>query len=311
MKSAVVIGRSGQVGKGLVDHLSREGYQVIATSSKGEPYQLDLGHKESIDQCLQKIRRELPEGKVSVFLAGALTHVDLCEEKPDFCRQMNALGPIQVAEICKKYDWALTFYSSEYVFGAAEHRGEAAGPYSEEDPPEPCCEYGKAKLEAEIGILNVLPSAQIIRTVMVYSWDPKGMNFFMQYLRHLENFSKNSSEVFRIPEDQISTPTYGPALSAASVDLAKTERSGVFNLVGPDLVSRKELVYQVAESCGFSKDQVEKAFQFVKTKDLQQKAKRPLRAGLKTEKADALGIRLPSLAKAFQDIQRRRLENSI
>lgn len=311
MKSAVVIGRSGQVGRGLVDYLSRSGFHVFATSSKSGPNLLDLGNSSSINQCLQSIRGELPKGQVRVFLAGALTHVDLCEEKPDLCRQMNALGPIRVAEICKKFDWELSFYSSEYVFGAAEYRGEAAGPYSEEDSPEPCCEYGKAKLEAELGILNILPSAQIIRTVMVFSWDPKGMNFFMQYLRHLENFSKNSSAVFRIPEDQISTPTYGPALSAASVDLARAGKAGVFNLVGPDLVSRKELVYRVAESCGFSEELVEKAFQFVKTKDLQQKAKRPLRAGLKTYKADALGIRLPSLQKAFEEIQKRRLENFV
>lgn len=311
MKTAIVIGKSGQVGRGLVDYLPKRGYSVFVTSSKPSSYQLDLSDNLSIDRCMEQIRKEVSGGSVRVFLAGALTHVDLCEEKPDLCRQMNAIGPIRVAENCKKFGWDLSFYSSEYVFGAAEYRGEFWGPYSEADKPEPCCEYGKAKLEAEIGIQQILPSAQIIRTVMVFSWDPKGMNFFMQYFRHLESFSEKNSTPFRIPEDQISTPAYGPALSAASVDLAERGAGGIYNLVGPDLVSRKDLVFRVATSCGYSKEQVEKAFRFVKTKDLGQKAKRPLKAGLTTQKADQLEIRLPSLKEAFQEIQGLRLKDSL
>ncbi len=303
MKTAVVIGKSGQVGRGLIQHLAQEGCNVLSTSSKAGGIYLNLADPKSIDSAFAELQRAIKGGPPRVYLAGALTHVDLCEEKPDLCRQMNALGPIQIAQICQRLGWDLTFYSSEYVFGAAEYRGEKGGPFSEDEIPDPCCEYGRAKLEAERGILATLPGALVLRTVMVFSWDPTGMNFYMQYVRHLTNLQAGKKSIFRIPEDQVSTPAYGPALSRASIELTKKNLSGIFNLVGPDMLSRKELVYQVAESAGFDRSLVEEGFQFVKTAELQQKAKRPLTAGLTTEKAKKMGISLPSLKDAFGEIQ--------
>lgn len=311
MKTSIVIGKSGQVGRGLVHHLEREGHAVFSTSSKPGGIFLDLADAKSIDSAFVELQKVVMGDAPRVYLAGALTHVDLCEEKPDLCRQMNALGPIQVAELCKRFGWDLTFYSSEYVFGAAEYRGEKGGPFTEEDSPDPCCEYGRAKLEAERGILSILPEALVLRTVMVFSWDPTGMNFYMQYIRHLQNLQAGKKSTFRIPEDQISTPAYGPALSRASIELTKQKAKGIFNVVGPDMLSRKDLVFRVAESGNFSRSLVEEGFDFVKTADLRQKAQRPLTAGLTTEKAKKLGVTLPSLQDAFKEIQALRLKQPL
>jgi dTDP-4-dehydrorhamnose reductase len=135
---------------------------------------------------------------------------------------------------------------------------------------------------------------------MVYSWDPKGMNFLMQYLRQLEN----PQSPFRIPKDQISTPTYGPALAEAVVSLRDQGIGGTFHLTGPDLLSRQALVEKVAAAFGFSEARLQAAFQFVKTSELGQAARRPLTAGLKTDKARAAGLHLDSLDEAFAKIKR-------
>jgi dTDP-4-dehydrorhamnose reductase len=302
---AIVIGRSGKVGGGLESQLLKENFSVHATSSKegNSSTFLDLSKPESIDAAFEKLALKVKSARAHVFLAGAMTHVDQCEENVEICRKINTTGPIQVAEKCKNFGWELTYFSSEYVFGGAEYRGGKKGPFSELDQPDPTCEYGRAKLEAEKAILNQLSTALILRTTMVFSWEPKGMNFLMQYLRHLKNASAGEQKKFKIPKDQISTPTYGPALSKAAIDLAKMREKGIYNLVGPDLLSRKELVETVAEFFGFSPEIVKRSFDFVNTSDLGQVAKRPLTAGLSMDKARSKGIQLPSLKEAFTLIE--------
>ncbi len=303
--AAIVIGRSGQVGRGIEKQLRSEGYSVFTTSSKGVENSifLDLADSSSIKVAFEKLKKLITNSKVKVFLVGAMTHVDQCEEKKELCRKMNVLGPKQVATECKNLNWDLIFVSSEYVFGGAEYHGGKGGPFSELDQPEPTCEYGRAKLDAELAILDILSCALILRTTMVYSWEPRGMNFLMQYLRHLHSSSKGERKKFKIPKDQISTPTFGPALSKAAIELAKMQENGIYNLVGPDLLSRKELVEKVGEFFGYSPELVNNSFEFVKTAELGQMAKRPLTAGLTMDKANAKGISIPSLDQAFAQIK--------
>jgi len=296
---AIVIGSSGQVSRAL--RLALSGKEVIFTSSSGEgsSLKLDLGDAESIREAFLHISRRMGSEAVEVFLAGAMTHVDNCEREQDKCKRVNSDGPIQVARECKALGFGLTYFSTEYIFGGAEYEGGPVGPFSETDSPYPTSFYGQCKLEAEEGIREIFgEDALIIRTTMVYSFDPSGMNFLMQYLRQLENGEKP----FRIPIDQISTPTYAPALAEATVALREKSVGGIFNLVGPDLLSRRELVEKVAAAFGFSPADVNAKFQFVKTSDLGQAARRPLTAGLRIDKARTFKLRLDSLDEAFAEV---------
>jgi len=300
-KRALIIGSSGQVSRALGEELS--GREVIFTSSKGGEVEMDLGDPSSIERGFAAVDARWGSGPAEVFLAGAMTHVDKCELEKERCIRVNRDGPALVASAAKARGYGLTYFSTEYVFGGAEYEGGEVGPFSEEATPHPTSVYGRSKLEAEQAVVREYGSrALIARTTMVFSWDPKGMNFLMQYLRQLEAAAVGNAGTFRVPVDQISTPTYAPALAQAVVELRDQGIGGIFNLVGSDLLSREELVGKVAQRFGFGPELVAKAFQFVKTADLGQAAVRPLTAGLTSEKALAAGVRVDSLEKAFTSI---------
>ncbi|MGZ3712994.1 MAG: SDR family oxidoreductase, partial [Bdellovibrionota bacterium] len=292
----------------IIDALRTRGITPVLSSSSGKAgsITLDLGKPESIHAFFLELEKKFPEGDVEVFLPGALTHVDKCEVERELCGKINRDGPILVATECAKRGYGLTFFSTEYVFGNAEYEGGAVGPFTETDTPAPTSWYGQCKLAAEQGILQVLPGALIVRTTMVFCWDQSGMNFLMQYIRHLEAIREGRANVFKIPEDQISTPTYAQSLGEGCLLLREKRVGGIINIVGSDFVSRKDLVEQVIAEFGFDREQSLRGFQFLKTKDLGQTARRPLTAGLTCEKARSLGVKIYSLAEAFAEAKAKR-----
>lgn len=302
---AVVIGSSGQVARALTASLKKRGVPVLHTSSSSSPgsFPLDLSKPETISALFRETDTRLGQRPLEVFLAGAMTHVDKCEEEQERCRQINELSPALIADECAKRGHKLTFYSTEYVFGDAEYHGGAVGPFSETDPPAPTSFYGQCKLGAEKAITKILGlEALILRTTMVFSWDLHGMNFLMQYYKQLEQQQAGlKPPVFRIPEDQISTPTYAPALAEGTCMLREKGVGGIVNLVGSDLLSRRDLVERVISAFGFDREKSLEAFRFLKTSELGQKARRPLSAGLTMRKAESLGVRACSIDQAFKE----------
>lgn len=302
MSQAIVIGSGGQVAGALLAELRRRGVAITQTSSSGKAgaLSLNLGNPSSIRDFFANVREG--KGPVEVFLPGALTHVDRCEEETDLCRRINETGPALVAEECARRGFKLTFFSTEYVFGEAEYHGGAVGPFSEEDPPAPTSYYGHCKLEAEKRILSILgqENALVVRTTMVFSYNPQGNNFLMQYLKQLgELEAGRKPNVFKIPVDQISTPSYAPALAADTITLRERGVGGIVNLAGADCLSRKEILEKVIDRFGFSPEKASAGFQYMATAEMGQKAKRPLTAGLATEKARKLGLRVLTLDEAF------------
>ncbi|MGZ3669976.1 MAG: SDR family oxidoreductase [Bdellovibrionota bacterium] len=300
---ALVIGSSGQVAAAFRESLQTRGVDFLSSSSHAAAgaLPLNLADPASIHAFFKAAGDEPAE----VFLAGALTHVDRCEDERELCHAMNAEGPALIAAECRSRGHKLTFFSTEYVFGNAEYEGGAVGPFSETDPPAPSSYYGACKWEAEKRIQETLGGeALIVRTTMVFSWAPQGNNFLMQYIRQLSDIAGGGSPpVFRIPEDQISTPTYAPFLAEATLALRGEGANGVFNIVGSDLLSRRELVERVIAEFGFDRAKSLGGFRFLKTADLGQKARRPLTGGLKMAKAESFGVKAMALTEAFARIR--------
>lgn len=310
MKS-VVLGARGQVGSTLARELAARGTPALVSSrtpATGEAY-VDFEKPETIRALFAEIARRSPGEPVQIFLTGAFTHVDGCELDPAKCMRINRDAPLFVAEECKAAGHELMFFSSEYVFGQAEYEGGAVGPFRETDPVAPSSVYGRAKAEAEAGILDILKGrAAIVRTTVVFSWRRGDMNFAMQLYRFLDSKLKNGKDdglpaAFRIPTDQISTPTYAPALVEGVLELAERKARGIYHLVGADLLARSEFAERLIERFGFPREKCAPYLEFLKTADLKQPARRPLTAGLNADKARAAGIRIWSLDEAFREFR--------
>lgn len=278
----LIIGASGQVGGALASLCVRRRVEVYGTSRRGQGFlYLDLADPTSVAGAFKAAAPDL------VFLCSAMTNVDNCEREPELARRVNAEGPALVAEECRKAGSKLIYLSTEYVFDGT------AGPYGEDAPTGPVSVYGRTKLEGERASL-ALEGALALRTTVVYSHNPASKNFIMQ----LASNSRSGAKM-RVPSDQHSNPTYAPELAAAALDLAGSDASGIYNVVGPDWMNRYEFALKACSAFGFDPVFLEPKL----TSELGQAAARPLKAGLKTDKLAAkLGRRLPPVEDSLRKI---------
>jgi dTDP-4-dehydrorhamnose reductase len=207
-----------------------------------------------------------------VFCPASLTHVDYCEDHPAEAFAMNRDGPLHAARVAARLGAGFVYYSTDYVFDGAR------GPYGEDDPPHPLSVYGRTKSEAERALLADVPGAIVVRSTWVYGPDRREMNFVHQLIR-----SCRAGRVTRVPEDQVSTPTYSVDLAAASVELAGGGRGGLWHLAGSRLLDRYTFARLACEAFDLDASLLAP----VRTAALGQKAPRPLKGGLRIAKAQA------------------------
>src|SRR6266536_3053308 len=270
----LVVGASGQVGT-QVARLLPPG-SAIPTSRRAETpgsSALDLAtvSEAEADELVRRLEIE------TIYCIGAMTHVDGCESTPELARRINCEGPVILAASAAKRGARFVYFSTDYVFNGQN------GPYTEDAPGDPICAYGSSKWQGELAVRDAHPAALVIRTTTVYGPDPNGRNFLYSLRKGLAG-----TKPFRVPADQISTPTYNLDLAAAVVALAESGAQGVFHVAGPDVVSRPEFARRAAVVMGLDPANL----LGVSTAELAQVAARPLRGGLLTGK---LAVYLPRL----------------
>ncbi len=258
----MVIGASGFLGSYLAKEFGSNN-EVIGTGHRQEPNFVQLDLAGDVNQVLEKFNPEL------VILSAGVTNMDLCEEKPTECREVNVEGTSKVVAYCKKNNAVLVFYSSDAVFDGKN------GPYSEDySPLSPTSQYAKQKVEAE-QIVSQLPNYLIIRTSSVYGWDPRNANFVARLFNNL-----STGKEVTTPVNQSYTPTYAPDLATATHLLIENQQRGIFNVTGSTFISRYDFALLAAEVFGFDKQLVKG----VKTAELNQKAPRLEKGGLTCDK---------------------------
>jgi len=109
-------------------------------------------------------------------------------------------------------------------------------------------------------------------------------------------------EPMRVPEDQVSSPTYNRDLAEGVVALVDIGVAGVVNVAGPEIVDRATFARRLAERMGLDPGLVEP----VPTAVLGQTAPRPLDGGLRTDRLRALvpALRPRGVDQALADWER-------
>jgi len=263
----LIIGASGFVGNFLYEILSKED-KTIGTfchrESKVAGFQyLDIRDRKSVEVLVKRIKPEI------IILTAALTYVDYCEDNQKEAFEINVLGTTNVALLANEIKAKLIFFSTEYIFDGEK------GPYSEIDIPNPINYYGKTKLAGEKVIITSLNDYLIIRTTVVYGYEKDGKNFIMQLIQ-----KNKSGQIMNVPLDQYSSPTFRDNLVEATIELIQKEKRGIYNVVGAEVINRFDFSIMATEILGLDK----KLIIPKTTLELGQKAKRPLKAGLKIDK---------------------------
>jgi dTDP-4-dehydrorhamnose reductase len=268
-RSILVVGASGQVGTQVV-RLLPPGSAIPTSRHADTPGWTVLDLAAVSEAEADELVRRFEIG--TIYCIGAMTHVDGCESTPELARRINCKGPAILAGAAAKHGARFVYFSTDYVFNGRN------GPYTEDAPGDPICAYGSSKWQGELAVRDAHPAALVIRTTTVYGRDPNGRNFLYSLRKGLAG-----AKPFRVPADQISTPTYNLDLAAAVVALAESGAQGVFHVAGPDVVSRLEFARRAAAVMGLDPANLTG----VSTAELAQVAARPLRGGLLTRKLAA------------------------
>lgn len=246
----MVTGAAGQLGYDVIKELEKRGYKDIYAPTIEE---LDLTDKEAVDKAMQEFKPNL------VIHCAAYTAVDNAEEDEEKATKINVDATGYIADNCKKLDSKLVYISTDYVFDGEKPLNEV---YEVTDKTNPKSVYGKTKLMGERNALNN-PKTFVVRTSWVFGIN--GKNFIKTML----NLSETRNEL-TVVADQYGSPTYTVDLARLLVDMAETEKYGLYHANNSGYCNWAEFAEEI-----FRQNNKDVTVKHVTSEEYPQKANRP------------------------------------
>lgn len=284
----LLIGGTGLVGSNIRETAARRGHSVTSTfhtnSSAGGDVQLNKVNQQDVTDLVRNTRPDV------VIDTAAFHDVDACETDRERAWQVNAQGTKHVAQAAKSVDAHVLYLSTDYVFAGVPDEA----PFQESAPVNPVNYYAQTKYSGEQAA-KIAADWTVLRTSVVFGLARP--NFATWVLSELDN-----GDSVGIVDDQISTPTYAPALAEACVTLAEDELTGLYHAAGPEQLSRYEFTVRLAEAYGYDTSLVEP----ISTAELGQEAPRPANSSLDSSRLHSvLDSDLTRPVLAFDDMKTR------
>lgn len=208
----VVIGANGQLAHDLIPVLEAVGYEVVG-----------LMHAQIEVSDLESVRTALGAAQPQIVINTAAYHkVDEVEDNPDQAFAVNAVGPRNLALVCRDLEAPLVHLSTDYVFS-----GRKGSPYVESDPVDPVNIYGISKAAGEMVLRYLWPQHFIVRSSGLYGIagsSGKGGNFVELMLR-----LAREGRSIKVVNDQKLTPTSTRALARQIAALIRTQAYGTYH----------------------------------------------------------------------------------
>jgi dTDP-4-dehydrorhamnose reductase len=254
MRRVLFTGGTGYLGRELVRQASRQGVAVGASfhctpppdgSSDGPAvsdspapvywFPLDVRDKQAVAAALSEVRPEV------------IFHTAYRQNEPDL-QAVTTDGARWVAEAAHAIGARLIHLSSDVIFS-----GNRDTPYTEADLPDPVTAYGAAKAEAERLVSAACPGAVLVRTSLIYGFDPldRHTRFALEIAE-----GKRHEQLFH---DEYRCPIVVYDLAAALLELATLPFQGIINIAGSDRVSRYEFGRLLARFHGYDPNRIASA----------------------------------------------------
>lgn len=269
----LIIGANGQLGTELRKLLDEKRIDYTATDSK----ELDITDKVAVETFFDKNTPKY------VYHCAAFTAVDAAEEEPgkSLNQKVNVQGTKNVAEAAEKISATLIYISTDYVFD-----GNNEEMYTENDRPNPKNEYGRAKLEGEEAVANIMSKYYIIRTSWVFG--KYGKNFVYTML----NLAKTHNEL-TVVNDQVGRPTWTKTLADFMLYAVQNNIPyGLYQLSNDDECSWYEFASEILKDADVKVSPVT-------SKEFPQKAYRPKHSVMDLSKTKSNGFNIISWKEAL------------
>ena len=272
-KRILIVGSNGMLGQRLTDSFKSNGkIELMCASAESESFTdnveysiLDISDKKSVKNIVMNFYPDI------IVNSAGYTNVDGCETNKDTAYQVNVKGAEYLSHYAKVTDAHLIHISSDYIFDGRKGR------YTEDDLPNPVSYYGRTKLAGENAVRSQSINFTIIRTNVLYGPARHGRPDFVKWTVN----SLRGNQKIRIVTDQVNNPTFLDDLVTAIHKFIDNRKYGIFNIGGPEFLSRFDFTLRIADFFDLNK----KLIEAIVTSQLNQLAPRPLNSGLVIRKA--------------------------
>ena len=264
-KKVLITGAFGQLGNAVLKRF--QDVEILATDIFIPPLSsgsfsmeiLDVTKPEDVVKVLKRFQPDV------VLNLAAMTNVDGCEANPEVAEKINSGGVRNFLEV---FGGMFIQISSDYVFNGK------AGPYDEEDIPDPINVYGRTKLDSDKFVMQYQNSWCIVRTNVVFDYSKHSDASFVKWVI---NSLQNNKQI-RVVHDQWNNPTWTYALADILGVIVEKESVGLYNYGGAEQINRLEFAKTIAKVFHLDDSLITP----ITTESLNQIAPRPLKCGLKT-----------------------------
>ena len=270
----LITGANGQLGTELCYLLDDMGLKYEATTLDN----LDITDQQQVFETLRRVQPS------HIIHCAAYTAVDKAEDEGrDLNYKANVDGTRYLAAAAKELGIPLVYISTDYVFDGNLTDGE----YLVDSDTNPMNEYGKAKLQGEEVVRDLLSDYYIIRTSWVFG---KYGHNFVYTMRRL---AKERTQL-TIVNDQYGRPTWTRTLAEFVVFLLQNQSPyGIYHLSNDDGCTWYEFAREILKDTDVEVLPVTSA-------EFPQKAYRPKHSVMSLEKAKRLGFTIPTWRDALQ-----------
>lgn len=223
----LVTGAKGQLGKAVIQILRQQ--QIECWGADIEDF--DITNPGDTLNCIQKYRPSI------IIHCAAFCAVDLAEEKPEMCRNINVEGTRNIVNACEALGAGIVFISTDYIFD-----GEKSGEYETNDEAHPLSIYGKSKLEGERIVQRAGIPYYIIRTSWLFG---QGHNFVNTMIA----LSKQKT-IIDVVCDQIGAPTYAVDLAKKIYEIVESNKFGIYHVTNGGTCSWADFAEAILRSIG-------------------------------------------------------------
>ncbi len=231
MKTLLITGGSGLLGQWVVRKAQDVDVHYTYRNTHppadlvGTAHQVDLLDADAVISLFKTIQ---PDYVIHTAVSMASV-TDIPDQVRNLCMAVNATGARLVA------------VSTDALLDGTD------APYADNVSPSPISPYGVAKTEAEQIIAELVPSAAVPRTSLIFSLNPidHQTTWLMQGLE--------AGKTVTLFTDEYRCPIWVENLAELLIELAQTDHAGLLNLCGSTRMSRWDYGNHVLDLAGFSK----------------------------------------------------------
>jgi dTDP-4-dehydrorhamnose reductase len=288
-KRIIVVGGNGMLGQRLIEFYNKlNDIVLLATSVEDKSVFIDVDYIQADISNRNEIKKIIYDFCPDFIInAAAYTNVDKSESERELAWKINVKGVEYLSETARVLDSHLIHISTDYIFDGKN------GPYTENDIPNPLGYYARTKLASE-NVLKLSGSKNtILRTNVLYGTAKFSRPDFVKWVVD----SLRAKKEIKIVDDQINNPTFIDDLVQGVNKIVELRKEGIYNIGGDEFINRYDFTIIIADYFNLDKSLIKK----IKTEELNQPARRPLKSGLITIKAQSeLGYKPHTILQSLE-----------